>query len=114
MEYYKNQVLESLAEYADESEYKGKDGAEIRDIAFMDDSITGNASGSYYCNAWKAEQALYESEVLFDDEFLNRLEEYGVTNPLANGAEWLDVMARCIALDYINDEELEEAVKGAK
>lgn len=112
MEYYKKQVLESLAEYG--GKYKGKDGEEIRELALMDDSITGNASGSYYCNAWKAEQSLYKSGVLFDSEFLNSLAGYGMTNPLAGGAEWLDVMARCIALDYINDEELEEAVKGAK
>lgn len=110
MDYYKEQILNDLRDYADEAEYKGKDGMEIRDIALMDDSITGNASGSYFCNAWKAEQALYESEILFDDEFLNRLEEYGVENPLAKGAEWLDVMARCIALDYIDDDELMEAV----
>lgn len=110
MEYYKEQVLEDLRNYADEADYKGKSVDEVRDLALMDDSITGNASGSYFCNTWKAQEALTESGVLFDDEFLSRLEEYGVENPLAKGAEWLDVMARCIALDYINDDELMEAV----
>lgn len=110
MDYYKEQVLNDLREYADGADYKGKSAESVRDIALMDDSITGNASGSYFCNTYKAQEALNESGVLFDDEFLSRLEEYGVENPLAQGAEWLDVMARCIALDYINDDELMDAV----
>ena len=27
----------------------------LHDVMWIDDSITGNGSGSYWCNAWKAE-----------------------------------------------------------
>ena len=31
---------------------------ELNDDLWTADSVTGNASGSYYCNAWKAEEAI--------------------------------------------------------
>lgn len=31
---------------------------ELYDNMFDNDSVTGNASGSYYCNAWEAEESL--------------------------------------------------------
>lgn len=112
MEYYKKQVLDDLANKAEHDMYADKDIYEVRDMALMDDFVTGNLTGSYYCNAYKAQETLNESGVLFDYEFIERLKEYGYdVNVLEKGAEWLDVMARCIAIDYINDEDLMKAVK---
>lgn len=74
------------------------------------DSVTGNATGSYYCNAYKAAETINARGVLFDSDFLQRLEDLG-TNAgeiLNKGAEAVDVWARCIALDMIDDEELEK------
>jgi hypothetical protein len=36
------------------------DGLEekLNDDLWINDSVTGNASGSYYCNTWRAEEAL--------------------------------------------------------
>ena len=36
---------------------------ELNDDLWIDDSVTGNASGSYYCNAWRAEAAIHAATV---------------------------------------------------
>ena len=61
----------------------------------MDDSITGNASGSYYCNAWKAEEALSHNFDLLR-EALSEME----IDFCSKSVEELDVAVRC----YIFDE----------
>lgn len=63
---------------------------------WVDDSVTGNASGSYYCNAWKAEEAIAHNWDLLNDALL----EFGCTdcNPIEKGAEWCDVTIRCYLL----------------
>lgn len=61
----------------------------------MDDSITGSASGSYFCNAWKAEDALAHNLDLLR-ETLRELE----IDFCSKSVEELDVIVRC----YIFDE----------
>ena len=39
----------------------------LNDDLWIDDSVTGNASGSYYCNAWKAEEAIAHNWDLIAD-----------------------------------------------
>ena len=54
-------VREYIRDEIDLSEWKGdRDGLEekLNDDLWTADSVTGNASGSYYCNAWRAEEAL--------------------------------------------------------
>lgn len=60
------------------------------------DSVTGNASGSYYCNTWKAEEALAHNW----DLLAEALEEFGQdgTDVLKKGAEAMDVTIRCYLL----------------
>lgn len=67
---------------------------------FIDDSITGNGSGSYTLNRHKAEENI--KDLLFDDMFLTEVEGLGytVSGLLSKGAEAIDVIARCIALEY--------------
>ena len=43
-----------LADFDDEDDFKDY----LIDILLDEDSITGNASGSYYCNSYKAQEAL--------------------------------------------------------
>ena len=86
----------------------------LYDELFVSDSVTGNASGSYYCNAWKAEEALTHNW----DLLAEALEEFGESgvDVLKRGAEAMDCTIRCYvlgqaiaaALDEI-EEELEEA-----
>lgn len=54
-------VLDYIKDEIDLAEWKGnRDGLEekLNDDLWTVDSVTGNASGSYYCNAWRAEEAL--------------------------------------------------------
>lgn len=79
---------------------------EMYDSLFVDDSVTGNASGSYYFNSYKAEQAI--SGIIFDDEAIDEFEAMGYDGiPMKDGAETCDVIARCICLGLVSGE-LEE------
>lgn len=83
---------------------------QLNDDLWVCDSVTGNASGSYYCNAYRAEAALCHNWDLLSDALL----EFGCTdcNPIEKGAEWCDVTIRCYllsegvaaALDVLEEE----------
>ena len=113
---YKKQVIQDIREWASEGNADGLNIYELRDRLndpAWSDSITGNASGSYYCNSWKAQQQIQNSGLLFDEVFLSYLEDMGtnIGDLLNKGAETVDVWARCAAIDLLSDEELAEAVK---
>lgn len=108
--YYKavaNDVREYINDEISLDEWRGdRDGLEeqLNYDLFISDSVTGNASGSYYCNAWKAEEALCHNmdllaEALFDGNY-----EYF----LKNGAEAADVIIRCYVLGSAISEVLDE------
>lgn len=79
---------------------------EMYDSLFMDDSVTGNASGSYYFNSYKAEEAI--SGIIFDSDAVNEFKAAGYDGiPTEEGAETCDVIARCICLGLVSGE-LEE------
>ena len=65
--------------------YDDKDGLRdyLNDELFCNDSVTGNASGSFFCNRWKAEEALAHNFDLLSEV----IEEYG-DNGMA--AKYLD------------------------
>ena len=69
---------------------------ELRDDLWVCDSVTGNASGSYFCNTYKAEEAIAHNW----DILREALEEFGCfdCNPIEKGAEWCDVTIRCYLL----------------
>lgn len=78
---------------------------ELRYDLWTADSVTGNASGSYYCNAWKAEEALCHNWDLLADA----LEEFGGdTDILRQGPEACDVTIRCYLLGECLSEVLDE------
>ena len=110
---YLEAVTENVREYIkneiDLTEWKGnKEGLEeqLNGDLWVCDSVTGNASGSYYCNTWKAEEALCHNW----SELAEALEEFGCSdiNPFAKGAEWCDVTLRCYYLGQAIAEALEE------
>lgn len=79
---------------------------EMYDSLFIDDSVTGNASGSYYCNSYKAAEAV--SGIIFDSEAVDEFKAAGYDGiPTEEGAETCDVIARCICLGLVSGE-LEE------
>ena len=68
----------------------------LNDDLWIADSVTGNASGSYYCNAWKAEEALCHNW----DLLAEALEAFGgdFGKAVKRGAEYCDVTIRCYLL----------------
>lgn len=112
----KNDVLEYIKDEINFEEFDSLEELEqhLNDELWTVDSVTGNASGSYYCNSWKAEEALAHNW----DLLVEALEEFGQdgTDILKQGAEAMDVTIRCYllgeciaaALDEIEDE-FEEA-----
>ena len=88
----------------------------LNDALWVEDGVTGNASGSYFCNAYKAEEALAGNWELA----VEALKEFGYNdiNALEKGAEWVDCVARCYMLsqciaEYIedNEDDLTERIK---
>ena len=67
----------------------------LHDECFNADSVTGNASGSYYCNAWRAEEAISHNWDLIEEA----AEAFGIEPTISSGcehgAEWWDVTIRC-------------------
>lgn len=78
----------------------------VYDECWVDDGVTGNASGSYTFNAWRAEINLCHNMDLLEeaaDEFGGDLGEW-----VERGAEYCDVSIRCYLLssavcDVINE-----------
>ena len=105
---YMENLKEDIKSYIqDNKEYlEGKDENELYDLFFLEDAITGNASGSYYCNAWKAEEALCHNMDLLQEA----LQEFGIDGNMENiaSAEWCDVTIRCYLLGQALSEVLEE------
>ena len=78
----------------------------IQDRAFLSDSVTGNASGSYTFNAWEAEENLCHNFDLLSEalsEFGSDIGEY-----LERGAETCDVTIRCYLLSEALNDVIDE------
>ena len=100
VDYIKNEI--TLTDYESREELEEA----LNDELWTADSVTGNASGSYYCNAWKAEEALAHNWNLLAEA----LTEFGQdgTDVLKQGAEAMDVTIRCYLLGQAIAEALEE------
>lgn len=74
---------------------------EFYEDLFMDDSVTGNASGSYWFSRKKAEESL--SEFVWDEDIVWLLEEMGYTvkEVVKRGPEVVDVIIRCAMLGHV-------------
>ena len=98
-EYIDNEI--NLKDFSDREELEEK----LNDTLWTEDSVTGNASGSYYCNSWKAEEALAHNWDLLAEAMKEFCCEVDL---LENGAEWADVTIRCYLLDQAISEVLDE------
>ena len=91
------------------------DREELEEVAhdelWAEDGVTGNGSNSYFCNAWKAEEAICHNWYLLADA----CEEFGqdIGWVFKRGAEFCDVTIRCYllgqaiaaALDELEEED---------
>lgn len=119
--YYLDMIEDDVREWINENidldDYKGnRDGLEekLNDELFNEDSVTGNASGSYYCNAYKAEEAIAHHW----DLLAEALEEFGfnisATEMLNKGAEWGDSIIRCYLVGEAIRNVLDELEEDGK
>jgi hypothetical protein len=107
LEHVTSDAKEAILEYLDEWDFT--DRGELEQVAndelWNDDGVTGNASGSYYCNAWKAEEALCHNW----DLLAEAISEFGGdTDILQQGAEICDVTIRCYLLGQAIGAALDE------
>ena len=83
----------------------------LNDDLFIDDSITGNASGSYTFNSHEAKEYVLDNMDLCREaleSFCTPAEEIG-NRFLDEDWEWLDVTIRCYILGSVISELLEDA-----
>lgn len=110
LEEYKKEVKNDVMEYAEEMAGYCDSIEEFRDDAFISDSVTGNGSGSYYCNSYKAQEAI--GELVWSEELLDIFREFGEDKiPVEKGPEYIDVTIRCYLVDQViseNEEEIKE------
>lgn len=107
----KEDVKEYIRTEIDFQEWKeNREGLEeyLNETLWTEDSVTGNASGSYFCNAWKAEECLShnwdEIETAAAEFFINPT----ISDGYEHGAEWWDVTIRCYYLRQAISEALDE------
>lgn len=92
------------------------DREELEEVAhdelWADDSVTGNGSGSYFCNAWKAEEALCHNW----DLLAEACEEFGqdIGEAVKQGSEVCDVAIRCYLLSQAIAAALDELEEEGK
>lgn len=81
---------------------------DLNDKLFCEDSVTGNASGSYTFNTWNAEENLCHNWDLLSEALC----EFGCdATYLERGAEACDVTIRCHILPQAIAEVLDEIVE---
>ena len=91
-EYIRSEV--TLSDYSDRANLE----EHLNDVLWVNDGVTGNASGSYTCNTWQAEENICHNLYLLNDS----LNEFGCTeNAIEKGAEWCDVIIRCYLLGQV-------------
>ena len=90
---YKEEGREALEEY-------------LNDELWVDDQVTGNASGSYTFNTWEAEENLCHNMSLLEEA----CDEFGqdVGEAVKRGAEYCDVTIRCYLLGVAISEAIDE------
>lgn len=82
------------------------------DELWIDDSVTGNASGSYTFNTWQAEENLCHNL----DSLREACAEFGqnVGHAIERGAEYCDVTIRCYLLSQAISAALDELEEEGK
>ena len=100
---YYESVKEDIKEYLRNTDER--DEQTLYDEMFLDDSVTGNGSGSYTFSTYQAEENLCHNMDLLQEA----LEEFGCgIDYLEKGAEACDVTIRCYLLGQLLGEALEE------
>lgn len=103
----KSDILDYINNNIDFKDFNDLDELEehLNDTLWVEDSVTGNGSGSYYCNSYAAEEAICHNLDLLGEA----LDTFGGScDILKDGAEAADVTIRCYLLSECIAEALEE------
>lgn len=105
LEAVKEDVLNYIEEYEIKVTESNKEDVcnDLYDDLFVNDSITGNASGSYTFNAYQAEENLCHNLDLLQEAY----NEFG-GSPDLSSPESCDVSIRCYLLSQAITEVLDE------
>lgn len=100
-------IREWLEHHKDDVEGMSRDDLreKLYDALFIDDSVTGNASGSYTFSRYEAEQNVAGNWDLLGEAMHEFCCE---CDAIEKGAEWADVTIRCYLLGECLDEAMEE------
>ena len=104
--YYEN-MKDDIKNYIEENYENDEllDYDELYDEMFIADSVTGNGSGSYTFNTWKAEENISHNIDLAQEAY----ENFGYDGvKFEDGAEAIDVTIRCYFLGSVLQDVLEE------
>ncbi len=112
---YREEMAQDIKEYIreNESEFEGLDIDELRDKLnddlWTEDSVTGNASGSYTFNRFRAEEYIKDNLDLLSEAYeeLSTPEDLG-RELIDQNYESMDVTIRCYLLYQVIDEVLED------
>lgn len=113
---YLENVKEDIKEYLKNNydvetveEIEEIDKEKLYDELFVEDSVTGNASGSYTFSTYEAEENICHNLELLKEA----LEEFGgdYGEALEKGAEYCDVTIRCYLLGNAIEEAIQELME---
>ena len=104
----KTAILENM------NDWSFSDREELEEIAndslWADDSVTGNASGSYHCNSYKSMECVIDNIDLLNEmctEFC--IDSATIGEKFINEEwEWMDVSIRCYLLGQAISEALDD------
>ena len=102
---YFDEVKEAVKRWLrDNPEEAREDPDTLFDLLWCEDSVTGNGSGSYTFNSYKALENLFGNEYLIEEVS----SVFGLDPARAYDWEYLDVSIRCYVLDQVINEAIDE------
>lgn len=106
---YREEVKQNVFDAIDSGEYDTNDYDELYDNMWIDDSITGNGSGSYTFDREQAKQYVFENMALAVEAFkeFDCIDKF-TQNLVDNDYESIDVTIRCYLLGECLQEVLDE------
>ena len=111
---YRQAVRDDILDYITEHDIQvtDKNREEVQgflyDTLFVEDSVTGNASGSYTFNTWKAEEYLCHNLDLLAEAIDEFGADAGTYKDCIESAETADVTIRCYLLTECLSSVLDE------
>ena len=111
---YRQAVREDILDYIKEHDIQVTDQKReevqgvLYDTLFVEDSVTGNASGSYTFNTWKAEEYLCHNLDLLAEAIDEFGADAGTYKDCIESAETADVTIRCYLLTECLSSVLDE------